>query len=458
MPSALIVDDDEDVLSNLADLAEERGFDTTTATCLEAARSEIRHRAPDLALLDVVLPDGSALDLLMELPHPGETRVILMTGRPEVDTALSDLPMESVEYLRKPLDPSALRRRLDELHRELIRRPRDEPEPGSTFPSLVGESPPMMRMFEHIDRFAALDSTVLLVGESGTGKELVARALHDASARAAGPFVPLNCGAVPETLIDSELFGHEKGAFTGARSRRSGVFEQATGGTLLLDEVSEMPPELQVRLLRVLETGVLRRVGGNESVRVDTRVVAATNRRPEEAIREGALREDLFYRLAVVTIELPPLRTRIGDPEILARHFLTELNDRHEVRKRLSPRALETIRSYHWPGNVRQLRNAVERAFVLSSGDLVEVESLPEHVVGGTPREEGSVRLSVGTTISEAERRLILATLERFGGNREQTAEALGISVRTLYNRLRSYEADGTGESPPSSRDDREHP
>jgi len=290
-----------------------------------------------------------------------------------------------------------------------------------------------------IEKVAPTEATVFITGESGCGKELVARTIHERSPRARGAFVAINCGAIPQNLIEAELFGHERGAFTGANRQHRGCFERAEGGTLFLDEITEMPLEMQVRLLRVLETGRFVRVGGDGEIRTNVRVLAATNRDALDAVRDGRLREDLMYRLAVFPIVLPPLRERDGDTELLAEHFLQNLNVEGGMSKRFSRAALTTIRAYHWPGNVRELKNAVHRAFIMAE-EFVELD------LSGLacPAVEGEcLRMPVGTSLAEMERQAIFATLDHCRGNKRRAAEMLGVSLKTLYNRLTAYQADG---------------
>jgi DNA-binding NtrC family response regulator len=293
---------------------------------------------------------------------------------------------------------------------------------------------------------------VFVTGESGTGKELVAETVHLLSRRREKPFVAVNCGAMAPTLIESELFGHEKGSFTGADRRRAGYFERADGGTLFLDEISEMPQELQVKLLRVLEVGAVTRVGSTDLTPVNVRVLAASNRDPAEAVSKGRLREDLLYRLNVFPIELPPLRTRGEDAALLAEHFLKQLNAREGSQKRFTSRALARLQALPWPGNVRELKNVVERAAILAD-TTIEAETLPLPHVEVPIAEDATLNLRIGTPLAEIERRVILTTLERLDGNKRRTAEVLGISLKTLYNRLNVYEAQtqGRGERDPSS-------
>jgi len=297
----------------------------------------------------------------------------------------------------------------------------------------------MERLYLQIDKVSPTDAAVLLVGESGTGKELIAQTIHQNSRRSMQNFVAVNCGAIPPHLIEAALFGHEKGSFTGATRQHLGYFEHAGGGTLFLDEITEMPVDMQVKLLRVLESGVFLRVGGSEEVSVDVRLIAATNRELESAVRQGMLREDLMYRLAVFPIRVPPLRERNGDAELLAQHFLHTLNEESKSDKTFSRYSMETIRSYAWPGNVRELKNVVQRAHILSTDLLTIEEHLPDKAARKPTMHEGFLNFSIGMPLADAQREIILATLKHFGGNKRLTAETLGISLKTLYNRLKDY-------------------
>ncbi len=306
------------------------------------------------------------------------------------------------------------------------------------FGQLYGSSMVMETMYRQLERVATTDATVLLEGESGTGKELIAHSVHLASRRADRHFVAVNCGAIPAHLIEAALFGHEKGSFTGALRQQGGYFEHASGGTLFLDEITEMPCDMQVKLLRVLESGSFHRVGGSEPVQVDVRLVAATNRSLQRAVQEGSLRQDLMYRLAVFPIRVPPLRERGQDIELLARHFLDELNQQAGTRKEFARHALEALRTYPWPGNVRELRNLVHRAYILSA-DLVQLDMPAARSGHRSVLTDGVLNFPVGTPLADAQRELIMATLHHFSGNKRMTASALGISVKTLYNRLKEY-------------------
>ena len=304
---------------------------------------------------------------------------------------------------------------------------------------LFGSSPVMELLYEKITRVAITDATVLLVGESSTGKELIAQTIHQKSPRRQQNFIAVNCGAIPPHLIEAALFGHEKGSFTGAARQQIGYFEHASHGTLFLDEITEMPTDMQVKLLRVLESGTFLRVGGDEEVNVDVRLIAATNRDLDSAVSEGSLRSDLMYRLAVFPVQVPPLRERNGDIELLAQQFLQTLNAKHAMHKSFSRRSTEVIRSYPWPGNVRELKNIVMRAFILS-GDMISLDEYMPDPSGRRPAlHEGYLNFFVGTPLADAQRELIQATLKHFEGNKRMTAEALGISLKTLYNRLKEF-------------------
>jgi len=447
VPDALVVDDDPGFQDSLARLVRAEGFSVETAATLEEARGRLEEHLPDLALVDLNLPDGSGLDLIRELEPRARTDIVLVTGNATVDSAVAALLGGATDYLTKPVDVLRLRSvllnvaRRRELRQEIDSLRTDLRSLGHYGP-LVGVSASMQQVYDLIGRVAATEATVLLLGESGTGKELVAQTIHAQSRRRNGAFVPVNCGAVAPGLIESELFGHERGSFTGAERTHRGFFERALGGTLFLDEISEMAPELQVRLLRVLETGSVARVGGERDVPIDVRVIAASNVDPAVAVRGGKLREDLLYRLSVFPIRLPPLRERPEDIDLLAEYFLSRLNETSEAApRRLTRAALRRLRSHSWPGNVRELANAVQRAFILAD-DEIDAACLPAPLRAAAvdSGDEGPVlRVRVGSTVADAERRLILATLEECGGNKDRAARLLGISLKTLYNKLNRY-------------------
>ena len=311
------------------------------------------------------------------------------------------------------------------------------------FGTLYGSSAAMHALYEQIDKVAATDASVLICGESGTGKELLAQTLHGRSTRHAAPFIPVNCGAVSAQLSESELFGHEKGSFTGAHQRHIGYFERACGGTLFLDEVTEMPPEMQVKLLRVLETGAFYRVGGTEQIKADVRIIAATNRALDAAVQSGQFREDLMYRLAVVPLCMPPLRERSDDIPLLAQHFLAQLNAQHGTAKTLSRMTLNLLREQPWRGNVRELKNVVLRAYILCDQTLTIEPQCRQRASDPIPLADGCLQIAVGVPLAEAQRALIMATLEQRDGNKRDAAEQLGISLKTLYNRLALYDSQG---------------
>jgi two-component system response regulator AtoC len=440
MPHALAVDDDPNFLSALADLIEGQGFTTNTACSLRDARVQVSHKTPDVALVDLYLPDGNGIDLLKDLEGGNATEVVLMTGHADVESAVQALRLGASDYLTKPLDIGRLKNILANV--ASVQPAPTAPEEVAIEESgrlglLLGASAPMLDLYEMLKRVAPTDATVFLVGESGTGKDLAAQTLHHLSRRNKAPFLPLNCGAISPTLIESELFGHERGSFTGAQRRHKGYFERAHGGTLFLDEISEMPIELQVKLLRVLETGALVRIGGDVPVEVDVRVIAATNRDPQKAVSEGKLREDLLYRLSVFPIQMPPLRDRSGDTELLATAFLAQLNERQGTAKEFTDDATERLLHHSWPGNVRELKNVVHRAFIMADQEI-HPRCLPPEV-GGQSSGSYNLHFQVGSSIADVEQRLIMATLDAYAGNKRKTADVLGVSLKTLYNRLNLY-------------------
>jgi DNA-binding NtrC family response regulator len=444
MSHALLVDDDLGFLLGLADAVRQEGFEVSTATSVQEARDELSRGEPDAIILDLQLPDGSGLELLQQPEGRVPPGVIFVSAHASVELAVEALRLGAADFLTKPIDFARIKVALANLARtrELSREVgalRGELRRLGRFGSLIGASDRMQEVYDLIGRVAPTDASVFVLGETGTGKELAAQTIHQMSRRHKQPFVPINCGAVSPSLIESELFGHERGSFTGAERAHKGHFERANHGTLFLDEVSEMPVDLQVKLLRVLETGTVLRVGATDPVQVDVRVVAASNRRPEQAVSEGKLREDLFYRLNVFPLHLPPLRERDEDVVLLAEHFLNALNDDAEgPPKRFTRAALERLRAHAWPGNVRELKNVVQRAFILAPEDL-GVDALPLGV--SDERSETNLVIRVGTPVEEAERRLILATLEHSGGDKRKAARLLRISLKTLYNRINSYRA-----------------
>jgi two-component system response regulator AtoC len=448
---ALLLEDDPGNLEALAEFVGRAGFRVCAADTLEKARRELAAQRFDLLIADVSLPDGSGLDLLGELEAGGQTLdVVFVTGHASVASAVQAFRGGAVDYLTKPIDLRRLQRILEGARRKAelqgqVATLRQELRDLGRFGKMVGASPQMQEVYNQVQRVAPAEATVFVSGETGTGKELVAETVHALSNRARGPFVPVNCGAISPNLIESELFGHERGSFTGAAKRHQGFFERAAGGSLFLDEISEMPIELQVKLLRALEAGTIQRVGGHELIETDVRVIAATNRDPHQSVTKGILREDLLYRLLVFPIRLPALAERDGDVELLAFHFLGELNRAGHTSKRWSDEALTVLRDHSWPGNVRELRNVVERAYIMG-GERIAAECVP--LTGhSTVRRSHSgplgpgLAIQTGMSIAEAERILVLATLESLGGDRRAAARQLGMSLKTLYNRLSRYRA-----------------
>jgi DNA-binding NtrC family response regulator len=442
MPYALLVDDDVNFVLGLAEVVGREGFTTRTANSLKEARSEIAKANPDVLLIDLHLPDGSGLDLVKEFEDNAGTEIVLITGHGTIETAVEAMRHGASDYLVKPVDFARVRMVLANVARtrelkQQIGSLRGELRKLGRFGPLIGSSQQMQKVYDLVAKVAPTEATILVLGETGTGKELVAETVHSLSRRHKEPFLPINCGAVSPTLIESELFGHERGSFTGADRMHKGYFERAHRGTLFLDEITEMPHELQVKLLRVLETGKVTRIGGNESIPVDVRVIAASNRRPEEAVSNGKLREDLHYRLNVFPIHLPPLRDRRDDVDLLAEHFLTQLNKEQGTSKDFTRPALQRLRTHNWPGNVRELKNLVHRAFILAE-EHIGIDCLP---LGVQETPGSNLNVKVGTSLGEVEQRLILATLEDCEGDKKKAAEVLGISLKTLYNRLNEYKS-----------------
>ena len=439
-PRALIVDDDPGFLEGLAQLVKREGFGVASASTLKQAREEIAANPPDILLIDLHLPDGSGLSLLEGFDPVSAPEVVLITGTASIETAVEALRRGVADYLTKPVDFARVKMALGNVTRALEMRGeistlRGELRKLGRFGPMIGASPPMQKVYDLISRVAATDACVLISGETGTGKELVAETIHNLSRRGKQTFLPVNCGALSAHLIESELFGHERGSFTGAERMHKGYFERAHGGTLFLDEVTEAV-DIQVRLLRAIETSTVTRVGGTEPIKVDVRIVAATSRRAEEAVAAGKLREDLYYRLNVFPIQLPPLRERGDDVELLAESVLADLNRAAGTAKHFTRACLERLHRHNWPGNVRELQNVIRRAFILAEGD-VGVDSLPLGVSVETAA--ASLVTRVGTPIAEMERRLILATVEQCDGDKKKAADVLKISLKTLYNRLNEY-------------------
>ncbi len=445
-PRVLVVDDEGPLRDLVAEELRARGVPADGAPDLGAARAALAEREYDAVLLDLRLPDGDGLDLLREIrAEAGGPEVLVVTGHGSVASAVEAMRLGAYHYATKPFvldELEILLRRAGEKV-ALSRRARALERLSGGGDDLLGASPCMKDLLALVDRVAASDAPVLVQGETGSGKEMVARALHARSPRSRGPFVAVNCGALQEGLLESEIFGHERGSFTGAVRTREGLVEVAHGGTLFLDEIGEMPPPLQVKLLRVLQDGEVRRVGSNRVHRVDARFVAATNRDLDADVRAGRFREDLYYRIRVLPVAVPPLRDRPEDIALLAEHFLSRIRRAPGPAPSLAPRALAALRAYRWPGNVRELRNIVERMAVLAPGPLLDLDQVPPEIRtpgmpgGGAAAGAGGYEESL--SLEEVERRHILLVLDASGGNKTRAASTLGITVRTLYNRLDAW-------------------
>ena len=446
----LIVEDDASARTGLAELVRAWGYETSAAVDGEDAISKVRSEQPDIVLADLVMPRRDGLSLLRELKDRlCEMSFVMITAQGTVDTAVAAMKDGAYDYVTKPIDPQRLQvllERMVERHdtRRQVAALRRQLTGGGRFGRMIGSSPSILEVYQLVEQAAPTEASVLIWGESGTGKELMARTIHDLSTRASQPFVALNCAAIPEGLLESEIFGHERGAFTGAIERRQGCFELAHRGTVLLDEVAEMGPSLQVKLLRLLQERTLRRVGGAREQAVDVRIIGATNLDPKEAVANGLLREDLYYRINVVTITMPPLRERREDIPLLVQAFLAEFSrrDRRAIEG-VSTHALAALQRYSWPGNIRELRNVVERAVILAPGDQIEVDQLPPDLLRHpSPPSRDILGLSAGMRVDEAEKRLIEVTLDHTSNNKTRVAEMLGISVKTLHNKLNKYRAE----------------
>jgi DNA-binding NtrC family response regulator len=443
----LVVDDDAAMRESFDVLLQNWGFDVLQAADAREAKELADRNDPDIVISDVVMPEISGLELLRDLKKGNPHRpVLLITARGSIDMAVEAIKQGARDFLTKPVtDFTKLKALLDDAEREIELRRKakrlvSNVETEGLFGEFVGASKPMREVFDLIEMVAGRDVSVIVTGDSGTGKELVARAIHRLSPRCDKPFIAVNAAAIPDTLIESEIFGHERGAFTGAVGTRPGCFEQAHSGTLFLDEIAEMPMLLQPKLLRVLADGRVRRLGGNHEFEFDVRVIVATNRNPLQAVREGKLREDLFYRLNVFSIALPALRDRQDDVPLLAQRFIQEFNLKHKTAiVGISDEAAEMLKKYPWPGNVRELRNIIERAVVLTKSDWIDAAVLPPYI-RSTIAADHKLVIEVGaTTMADAERELILRTLEKTGNNKAEAARQLGVDVKTIYNKLKAY-------------------
>jgi two-component system response regulator HydG len=443
----LIVDDEPAIREVLEMILQEWGYEVRLASDGAEAKDLVETYDPEIVISDVVMPQLSGLDLLRCLKAGNPNRpVILVTAHASIDLAVESMKQGAQDFITKPMDYPKLRAILKAAESDIEMRQTSRKltsqleQRGSGFGEFVGTSKEMRETYDLIQSLSTSDASAIITGESGTGKELAARTIHRLSKRAGGPFIAVNAAAIPETLIESEVFGHEKGAFTGAVGTRPGCFELANGGTLFLDEIGEMPLALQPKLLRVLEDGKVRRLGGKQEFEFDVRVIAATNQDPRTAIREARLREDLYYRLTVFTVHLPPLRDRKDDIPLLAQHFIGEFNRKHTANvAALRDDALEMLMTYSWPGNVREFRNVLERALILARGEWIETSHLPPYLRSPSAESSTKIVLPLGITAAEAERELILKTLEKTGHNKAEAARQLGLDVKTIRNKLKTY-------------------
>ena len=441
----LVVDDELNIRGALVTLLEKKHYQVRGAGTAEEALQELEAAPADLIITDLKMPGMGGMEFLRRLKEKWpEIEVLVMTAFGSIETAVESMRCGAYDYITKPIDRERLAVVVEKaLERHALafenKQLKDRLETRTRFEQMIGESEPMQRVYSLVEMVTDSDVTVLLTGESGTGKELVARAIHHKSPRSDGPFVTLNCGALPENLFESELFGYEKGAFTGATTNKMGRFELADGGTLLLDEVGELSLKSQVDFLRVLETKEFRRLGGTKLVKVDTRIVAATNRNLEEAVKEGDFREDLYYRLNVVPIRLPPLRERGDDIPLLADRFMEEFSAQHHRQpKEISRQAMRLLRLYAWPGNIRQLRNLIERLVVTVKDSLIEPAHLPEEIQASR-EDTRTMVVSLGIPLKDMEREAIRRTLIEVTNHREKAAKLLGISLRALQYKIKEY-------------------
>jgi DNA-binding NtrC family response regulator len=449
MPTILVADDDAAMREVLEMRLQEWGFSVLVAEDGDEALQIAESKSPDIVLADLVMPQVSGLELLRRLKSDDKYMpVILITAEGNVDVAVEAMKRGAEDFVTKPLDYPKLRAILEAARREMelrgiSERLNSQLDRGSGLGDFVGNSKPMREVYDLIRSLSISDTPVIITGESGCGKELAAKTIHLQSSRARGPFIAINAAAIPETLMESEIFGHEKGAFTGAVSTRPGCFELAHRGTLFLDEIAEMPPALQPKLLRIIEDQRVRRLGGSQEIPVDVRVIAATNREPRSAVHGGKLRDDLYYRLSVFTICLPPLRERAGDIPLLIQHFIRECSRKHNIQI-LGARQETTqlLKSYSWPGNVRELRNVVERAVILARGGWIEPSHLPAYMTSVDDALTSRIVLPPRTTLADAEKEILQRTLQDSGNNKAEAARRLGVDVKTIRNKLKSYGLD----------------
>lgn len=440
MPLLLIIDPSSLDTQSIAAIANDCGYEIEHCESLDSAQKKLKKNPPAVVILNPDLPDGDGLDLLIDEHIDDATDIHILHREDNPQFIARCMRLGAEHFFRKPADEDELKLVLEKKSTELEDSTDNHCQlVNSEFGQLLGESRPMKKLYRMLNKVAATDVSVLLMGESGTGKERAASSIHLASERSHSPFVPVNCGAIPRELVESQLFGHVKGAFTGAHQSHKGYFQEANGGTLFLDELTEMDIDLQVKLLRALESGCIRPVGSDEEIAIDVRLIIATNRDPIEAIEQNLLREDLYYRISEFPISLPPLRNRGADVLLLANHFLAELCKEYDREVELAKEAADRLRIHDWPGNVRELKNAMTRAFILADSEIDE-EDLPEIILEPNRPSGDLLRVRVGQSIAEAEKKLILATLEHYDNDKTRAAKELGISVKTLYNRMKDYE------------------
>ncbi|NLJ26616.1 MAG: sigma-54-dependent Fis family transcriptional regulator [Deltaproteobacteria bacterium] len=446
----LIVDDDPGTLEAISDLLKEAGYEIDVASNGQEAIRKARQNKFEVVITDLSMPGMDGMELLGHfMKHQPDTYVIMLTGVGTIATAVEAMKQGAFDYLSKPAKSDEILLVLKRAEEMMLLRAendllRSQLKERYCFDKIIGKSEPMQAIYRMIERVARTDSTILITGESGTGKELIANAVHYNSERKDKPFIPINCGAIPEELLESELFGHEKGSFTGAYREHLGRFELAHQGTIFLDEIGEMSPKLQVKLLRFLQEKKFERVGGARTIQVDTRIVAATNKDLEKMVSAGSFREDLFYRLNVIPIRVPPLRERIEDIPLLIQHFLKQHSQKKDIPlKRISKAALSAMQAYSWPGNVRELENAIERLVILTEGDEIQMEDLPQRMAQMQAKpsfstigiEGGGIDLK--GTLEELENSLILEALKKAGGVKNQAAKLLGLNRTTLIEKMK---------------------
>ncbi len=438
----LVVEDDSKVGESIRLLLKKRGYNTLLASNGKEALSIFRQEAVDLVITDLVMPKMDGIELLGEVKHlRPETEVIVISAQGTIEKAVQAMKLGAFDFIEKPINPRVIslvvERALEKQTLVLQNRDlRSRLEDKFHLKNIIGRSDKMVKIFELIEHIAPYDSSVLIIGESGTGKELIANAIHYNSPRAALPFVKVSCASLSEGIIESELFGHERGSFTGAIASRKGRFEMAHPGTLFLDEVEDIPQTTQIKLLRVLQEGEFERVGGNKTIRVNIRIIAASNRDLQEAVRNGLFREDLYYRLNVVSIKLPPLRERKEDIPFLVNFFIDRFNQKYKMKvKGISQRAMNLLMDYEWSGNVRELENTIESILVIHSPEVIDLPHLPPEIRESKGKPE-MISIRVGTRLEEVEKELLIQTLRATRGNKRRAAELLGINVRTIHRKM----------------------